>query len=360
MSTLVFVDPKISTQVDRAQSSRASVPLPEDPYEAIRQAYLVGTDTESEPFEEGSGTSGARSTSSDSTAPLSSDHPLTYTTPVLVPFHRRTARMVVRVPPAMSPSLFPSIAEVEAMSDSVFWDEGLTVKDEGFGMGVESPSLGGDEAAPWGQQRAAPVVKTAVGEPSGLEYRALRRREIASREGQMPSVFEVGQGSGSIPEPERPDGVSALRQPTLTTWIDPEDGITYIDIPAYPPPAPLIQTLPSPEWSSGSFPISPAPSIILSPISSPMISLIVPSLVASPATAEAEGFLTESGAITDEIFSQRYQFRSLEHEHERTAMTFRALWRPMLALEAWTGRRFAARAIGDERSCYCFEAGEGL
>ncbi|GKB95511.1 hypothetical protein Tco_1325329 [Tanacetum coccineum] len=106
-----------------------------DPYEAIRQAYLVGTDTESEPFEdpvetetsesphtvasptslpditpptchveesEGSDTSGARSTSSDSTAPLLPDHPLTHTTPTLVPILCRTAHMAVHVLPAMS------------------------------------------------------------------------------------------------------------------------------------------------------------------------------------------------------------------------------------------------------------------
>ncbi|GJU62056.1 hypothetical protein Tco_1243891 [Tanacetum coccineum] len=91
-----------------------------DAYEAIRQTYLVETDTESEPFEdletetpesphivaplachdeesEGSGTSDARSTSSNSTAPLSPDHPLTHATPVLVPSLPRTARMAVRV-----------------------------------------------------------------------------------------------------------------------------------------------------------------------------------------------------------------------------------------------------------------------
>ncbi|GKD42746.1 hypothetical protein Tco_1267391 [Tanacetum coccineum] len=48
----VFVDPEISTQADGAQSSRVPVPLPKDPYEAIWQAYLDGTDTESEPFED--------------------------------------------------------------------------------------------------------------------------------------------------------------------------------------------------------------------------------------------------------------------------------------------------------------------
>ncbi|GJY01105.1 hypothetical protein Tco_0359257 [Tanacetum coccineum] len=50
MSTPVFVDLESSTQADGAQSSRVPVPLPEDPYEAIRQAYLDGMDTESEPF----------------------------------------------------------------------------------------------------------------------------------------------------------------------------------------------------------------------------------------------------------------------------------------------------------------------
>ncbi|GJS71148.1 hypothetical protein Tco_0703989, partial [Tanacetum coccineum] len=42
----------ISTQADGAQSSRVPVPLLEDHYEAIRQAYLVEADTESEPFED--------------------------------------------------------------------------------------------------------------------------------------------------------------------------------------------------------------------------------------------------------------------------------------------------------------------
>ncbi|GKF21246.1 hypothetical protein Tco_0069884 [Tanacetum coccineum] len=221
MSTLVFVDPEISTQAYGAQSSRVPVPLPEDPYEATR-----------------------------------------------------TTRMAVRVPPAMSPGLSASMAEVEAMSDLVFLeeeedgeieessdsdsvsadaeDEGPTVKDEdpaagneglaagdkGPDMGVEILSLGGDEFVPEGQPRAAPVVETAMGEPLGLGYRALRRREIALGEGRMPSVFE----------------------------IDLEDGIAYIDVPAYPPPAPPAQTLPSPEWSSGLLPISLAPSIVPSPI----------------------------------------------------------------------------------------------
>nr|GEW92247.1 hypothetical protein [Tanacetum cinerariifolium] len=281
-----------------------------------------------------SDTSDARSMPSDSTTPLSPDHPLTHTTPTLVPSLRRTTRMAVRVLLAMSPGLSASIAEVAAISDSTFRkrfrssyeslpsssmldlplqkrsrgtselvevaeeeddeeededveegsnldtksedvkDEGLAVgdevfdaEDEGLGLRVKSLGLGGDEAVPEGQQRAAPIVETAVREPLGLGYKALRHREIASREGQIPSVFKVGQGSGSVPEPERRERESVtLRQPTLATWIDPADGRVYIDVPAYPSPTPPIQTPPSPKWSSRSLHVSPTPSIILSPI----------------------------------------------------------------------------------------------
>ncbi|GJX44424.1 hypothetical protein Tco_0261100 [Tanacetum coccineum] len=45
-----------------------------------------------------------------------------------------------------------------------------------------------------------------------------------------------------------------------------------------------------------------------------------------------------------EIFSQRYWFRSLEYEQERAAVTFRAIWRPVLALEAWAGQTDSQRA----------------
>nr|GEU87109.1 hypothetical protein [Tanacetum cinerariifolium] len=183
------------TWVHTQPSSRVPVPLPEDPNEAISQAYLVGTDTESKPFEgeaeapesphtiasltllpdstpptccveesEGSGTSGARST---------------------------IARMAVRVLHVMLPGLFANIAEVAAMSDSVFWgelgeeddeeveesldsdrkddgpsardegptagDEGLAARDEGPDMRVESLGLGGDDTMPKRQQLSHPV-----------------------------------------------------------------------------------------------------------------------------------------------------------------------------------------------------------
>ncbi|GKE62345.1 hypothetical protein Tco_1512712 [Tanacetum coccineum] len=117
MSTLVFVDPESSTQVDRVQSSQVPVPLLEDPYEAIRQAYLDGTDSESETFEDPIGTK-----TPESPLAIAPPIPLSESTPsVLVPILCRTAHMVVRVPHAMSSGLFASMAEVAAMSKSTLY-----------------------------------------------------------------------------------------------------------------------------------------------------------------------------------------------------------------------------------------------
>ncbi|GKD68502.1 hypothetical protein Tco_1322592, partial [Tanacetum coccineum] len=433
----------VEALADGAQSSRVPVPLPKDPYEAIRQAYLDGTETESEPFEDIINTKTHESPLTIApTIPLSDS-----TLPVLVPILRRTARMAVRVPHAMSSGLSASMVEVAAMSESAFRkrfrssyesspsvsppdlpsrkrycgtselvkdsddeedeeieksmdsdsmsedakdegptaededpaveDEGLTVGvegpgmvDEGYGLddesrgiddegysiesdGLESDGLGleeEDEAVPEGQQQAAPVVETTVGEPLGLGYRALRRRELAAEEDQRYSTFEVGQGFGSAPDPKRSERVSAFRQPALTTWTDSEDGTVYIDVPTYPPSAPPVQTPPSPDWTPGLLPISPSHSDVPSPVLSPLISLIIPSPVATPTATipvDEDNFIeidrdvrelyTKTGAVRDGIFSQMYRLRSLEQEQERAVMTFGALWRPVLALETWAG-----------------------
>nr|GFB46668.1 hypothetical protein [Tanacetum cinerariifolium] len=193
--------------------------------------------------------------------------------------------MAVRVPPAMSPSFSVSTVEVAAMPDSAFCkgfrssydsspsptfpedeevEESLDSDSEGEDVEDEGPTAEDEDLATrdegFASRDEATVWELRV-LPLGLGYGALRRREIALRKGRMPSVFEVGQSFGFIPESERPERVSALRQPTLTTWIDPKDGIAYIDVHAYLPPAPPVQTSPSPKWSSGSLPISPTPSI---------------------------------------------------------------------------------------------------
>nr|GFA03274.1 hypothetical protein [Tanacetum cinerariifolium] len=207
------------------------------------------------------------------------------TPPTLVPILFRTARMVVHVSPAMSLGLYASIAEVagggrrdreEFDSDSKSEDaedEGPTLEDEdpvawdeGPGTRVKSLGLGGDAVLPEGQQRTASVIETTVGQ----SYR-------------------------SVPEPEIPERVSALRQPTLTTWIDLDDDIAYIDVPTYPPPAPPAQTPPSYEWSSGSLSVSPTLSIVPSPFITH--DTTDRSITCSfTRYAEAEEFLTELGA----------------------------------------------------------------
>ncbi|GKA45458.1 hypothetical protein Tco_0738254 [Tanacetum coccineum] len=391
-------------------------------------AYLNGTDTESEPFE-------------DPVETETPDSPLIVAPPTslpestsstLVPILRRTTRMDVRVSPAMSPGLSmsefafrkrfrssyessPSLSPPDLPSrkryrgtselvenddeedkeikeslnsDSVSEDaedEGPTAEDEdpaagdkGPGMGVESHGLDDEsrglddeghsvesdglgleeeeEAVPGGQQQAALVMGTVVSAPLGLGYGALRHRELALEEGDVYSTFEVRQGSGSAPESERPERVSAFRQPTLTTWTDPEDGMIYIDIPDYPPPAPPVQTPPSPD-DTGHLPSVAIHSDVPITQSSPMIPLTVPSPVATPAAVETEGFLTELGAQVEmqeglihdhairlEELSPALFERSLEYEQERVAMTFRAIWRPVLAFETWACQTDAQRA----------------
>ncbi|GKB62738.1 hypothetical protein Tco_0918924 [Tanacetum coccineum] len=164
---------------------------------------------------------------------------------------------------------------------------------------------------------------------------ALRRQELAVEEDQVYNTFEEGQCSGPVPEPERLERVLALRQPTLTTWLDLEDEIAYIDVPAYPLPAPPAQTSPSPEWSFGSLLVSLAPSVVPSPISSPMISLTVPSPIASPVatpTATIPDHTQRLDAMPPTLFADID--RDVRELYTRSGVLYGG---PMLALEAWAG-----------------------
>ncbi|GKE00522.1 hypothetical protein Tco_1388505, partial [Tanacetum coccineum] len=338
------------------------VPLPEDPYEAIRQAYLDGTDTESEPFEDPIDTE-----TPESPLAIAPPIPLSESTPpVLVPILCRTIRMAVRVPHVMSLVLSASMAEVAAMSESALCkrfrssyesspsvsppdlpsrkryrgtselvedskeedneedeeieesmdsnnvskdaeDEGPTAKDEdiatedeGLTAGVEGPGMDDEGYGLDDESRSIDdechsiesdilVLEEEEEDVPGVSSRQLRCRDDCER------AFRTW-GSRSAPESERPERVLAFRQPILATWTDPEDGMIYIDILNYPPAAPPVQTLPSPEWTSGSLPISPSPFDDPSPVSSPMIPLTVPSPVATPAAVDTEGFLIKLGA----------------------------------------------------------------
>ncbi|GKF40629.1 hypothetical protein Tco_0123971, partial [Tanacetum coccineum] len=219
-------------------------------------------------------------------------------------------------------------------------DEGHGLGDEDHGLGdrsqgLEDEGLGLEEedAAPKGQQHVVLVVDIAVSESLGLRYRAARHRALESIEEVAPSSYEVGQSSRSMPEQEGVEMIYVFRQPTLVTWVDPEDDRVYTDIPAYAPPAIPIQTPPSPEWSLGSLPVSPLSHVVPSPIASLVatpattisrLDVLPPTLVAD-IDRDVRELYTGSGVVRDEIFSQKYMFRSLEREQERTAVTFRAL-----------------------------------
>nr|GEV17590.1 hypothetical protein [Tanacetum cinerariifolium] len=253
---------------------------------AVRQAHLVDTDTESDleeaPSEakesqplgsrvplmseefEASGPLGTRtisshsSVSSDSTSPLSADHPLTHAsstpTPTQVLFHHRTVRMAVRTQPTLSPGMSAQIVETAALSPSSFFkmyrssydtsssssstlptwkryqgtfelnlrtetedessdldvereghgldDEGHGLDDEGHGLEDEGPGLEEEEeeeAAPEGQQHAVLVVNTATSEPLGLGYGALRCLDTDTESDleEAPSEAKESQPLGS-------------------------------------------------------------------------------------------------------------------------------------------------------------------
>ncbi|GJR25154.1 hypothetical protein Tco_0973681, partial [Tanacetum coccineum] len=210
-------------------------------------------DTESEPEEAPSEveelTDSFHSTTlSDSTKPLSPDHPLTHVSPTpthtRASFHHRKARMTMHIQPAMSPGHSARVTEAMDLSNLAFrkrfndeghgsGDKGHGSGDEGHGsddegQGLEGEGLGleeeeEEEATHEGQQQAVLVVDTIVSEPLGLGYGEARRRALESIEEIAPSTYEV----------------------------DPGDNRVYTDIPVYPPVTP-VQTPLSPEWSSGS------------------------------------------------------------------------------------------------------------
>ncbi|GKE31267.1 hypothetical protein Tco_1450589 [Tanacetum coccineum] len=317
MSTTTYVDSESITQADEAQSSPMHVPLPDDPYVVVKQARLV--DTESEPEEapseaeelqslgfrvplmgeefEAVESSGTRTNSfhssalSDSTTPLSPDHPLTHISPNPTPthasFHSRTTPFCKSEGDELGDE---DIEEDEKDESLDAYDKGERSDDKGHGSDDEGRGLSDEK------HRLDEKGHGLEGEGLGLE------EEEAALEGQ-----------------QQRHALESIEEIAPSTYeVDPEDDRVYTDIPVYPPVAP-VQTSLSPKWSSGSLPVSLSSPIVPSPIASP---------VATP---------TATISVGEDQFIERYRFRSLEREQERTAVMFGALWRLVLALEAWAG-----------------------
>ncbi|GJX67443.1 hypothetical protein Tco_0303170 [Tanacetum coccineum] len=321
-----------TTPIDRSRDTLVITPFHDDLYVLVRQAYTpIAMDTESKPFEEtqplspraaplspdytsaslyytsdtphSDGESEPMEASetrtaspSDSTSPLSPDHPLTQTSPTPIPFrafyYHRIARMVRYIPscetptlsslpPVMLPTLPPQKryrGTFELITDTNTKSEDL--EDEG----TDSKS---EEAASEDQQPTISVKGTTADEPLGLGYGAARRRALELAEDTSRNTFKVRQSSKSVPE----QADHTPRLPARPTWVDPKDA-----------------------------------------------SLIVPSLVPSLVTTPAATI-----AVDEDEFLKLFRLRILEQGQERATITFSALWQPVLALEAWARQSDAQR-----------------
>ncbi|GJR38558.1 hypothetical protein Tco_1214242 [Tanacetum coccineum] len=256
----------------------------------------------------------------------------------------------------MSPGHSARVAEVTALLDSAFRkSEGDEIGDENTDEDGEDESLGAD----FKRKRSDEEDHGLDDEGRSLEGDGLsleKEEEVAPEVGedQVPSTFEVGQSSRSMLENHGAKRVFAFRQPTLTTYIDPKDDRVYTDILIYLRVAP-VQTPPSPEWSSGSLPISPSssvvPSLIASPVATPTTTILVdedrflevgaqlelygsilhdhtqrldalpPTLIAD-IDRDVKELYTRSGVVRDEIFSQSVGIRGLGR-HERLELADR-------------------------------------
>ncbi|GJR35559.1 hypothetical protein Tco_1211243 [Tanacetum coccineum] len=183
-------------------------------------AYLDRTGTKSEPFED----------------PIDTETP-------------ETVRMAVRIPPAMSSGLSASMAEVATMSESTFLEdseEDDDEEDEEIEESMDSYSVSEDaeDEGPTAEDK-----DPAAGDEDDESRSIDEEGHSVESDGLGLEEEEdaVPEGFGSTLESETLERVSASRQPTLATWTDPKDDIVYIDVPAYPPPAPPVQTPHLPE-----------------------------------------------------------------------------------------------------------------
>ncbi|GJV20690.1 hypothetical protein Tco_1369710 [Tanacetum coccineum] len=228
------------SEAEESQSLGSRVPLMSVEFEA---SELSGTRT----------ISSHSSASSDSTSPLSPDHPLTQAsptpTPTRVSFYYRTACITVRTQPTLLPGMSARIAKAAALSPSSFHkryrsfyatpspSSSLTLpirkryqgtsklildietEDESSDSDVEGEGL--EDEGPGLDNEGHVLDDEGHGledEGPGLRYGALRRRVLALGEGFVPSTFEVGQSFRFMPEQEGAERISVFRQTTLVTW----------------------------------------------------------------------------------------------------------------------------------------------
>ncbi|GKB94924.1 hypothetical protein Tco_0981061 [Tanacetum coccineum] len=246
MSTLAHSDSETVSQTNGARSSRVPIPLPNDHYMAVRQAYLATIrDSKSEPFED------YIETEIPQPLPISSSLVPSSDDPYLIVGHAHTpATIDTESEQDEAPSEIKELYLTNTISDRSYTEERALNEREREISEDEGLDSEGKEASPKGQQRqAASVEVTTANWP--LEY---------------------------VPDQQVADETPTHRIPVHTTWIDPEDGTVYLDIEIDPLSRAPVKTPASPKCSSDSLPVSPASLTVPSPVAS---------LVNTPATTIA-------------------------------------------------------------------------
>nr|GFB23126.1 hypothetical protein [Tanacetum cinerariifolium] len=186
-------------EANESQLSGFKVPFEGEEFDAFE---LLGTRTDSS----------HSSAPSDFTTPLSPSHPLTHVSPTPTPtrasLHRRTAlRKRYR---GTSELIFDTDSEGDELEDE---DTDEDEEDESLDADYEREGL--DDKGHGLDDEGRSLDDEVVGESLGLGYGALRRRELAVKEDEVLSTFEVGQSSRSVSEQHGAERVFALRKPTL-------------------------------------------------------------------------------------------------------------------------------------------------
>ncbi|GJV47991.1 hypothetical protein Tco_1438203 [Tanacetum coccineum] len=204
----------------------------------------------------------------------------------------------------------------------------------------ESTNSKSEEVASEDRQLSVLVGGTTTNEPLGLGYEAARRHALELAEDTTRSTFEVGQSSRSIP-----DQHVAYLTPRLSvrpTWVDPEDAFLTIPSPVPTPVTTLVAiiTVDGDEFLEVGAQLDLHRSILHD--HTQRLDALLPTLIKGFRRDITE-LLDRSGAVRDEIHSQCFRLRSLKQGQERATITFGAMWKRVLALEAWARQSDAQR-----------------
>ncbi|GJW81601.1 hypothetical protein Tco_0145576 [Tanacetum coccineum] len=358
-----------------------SAPIPSHDYTPATPL----SDEESEAFE----TSETRITSphfttpsSDFTSPLSPNNPLsTQTSLTLTPYrafyYRSTTRIAVRTHPTLSSSILARVTEVMTLSPLSFYKkyrssyktpsslaspasslalpsrkryrgtsepivDTKTEEDELEAKGIDSESeesedegLGSriEEATSEDQQQeAVPIEDTVADESFSLGYGAARRRslELEERHGLVLMRYDRVPWRGPFINSDP----ILTSSDTIIAWVVPEPVLEAPNLPS--PVATPVSVRPVNEGYLAELGAQIK-------LNKGILHNHTHRLDALPSTI-FEGYgqnfielFARSRAVRDEIHSQCFWLRILEQGQEQAMITFGALWRPVLALEAWAG-----------------------